>query len=192
MTETKAKKLVLPEQTVLLTPSSIKAFRLEVCPELVFLYAEGEAAGVNDIRWTELFWYILPPIGPPVFAVVGDAVPIPLIFPYQKWGMFFYPQELDSLTVVTTEGEVGVSIEFIPEHENNSHLKTALLLPNSNAVMGIAPNSTDFQTAFNSAAQQLQSKFPGRTNGQVTRSGFVAAGLPIGIAFTYVIMEQMS
>lgn len=175
------------EKSILLNPTTIKAYRSPFLPNFVTLYAEGREDGICNIHWTELPI----PIFPSVFAVVGQRCAAIGDFPYQTSHSFPYPDSESKVIVQTPDGEKTIPIEALPEDENTSQLKEIQSLLTSNTVMGMAPFSSDYQTAFQNAVDQLYKKFPGHINAQVIRSGFVAAGSPIGIAYTYVVMEQL-
>lgn len=170
----------------LINADSIKAWR-HGTPQGVILVieAQGHCECPQNARITAAPI----PIEPPEFNLETCVCPAIGSFPYTARGVFpgLSPSEV---VVNTASGPKTVKVETVPE-------AAAAKLPapapaDGNTVTGYAYNSSDLGKAFSAAVAELQKRFPGKTSAKVTEMGFVGVGTPIGIAFTYVTMQNQS
>lgn len=176
-------KMILPDSTVLLTPSKIEARRLPF-DDRILLTASGTEEGICNIHWQ-----LLPiPIFPATFAVIGERCEAIGAFPYKVQGIFTYPPEEDTLIVQTEEGPVTVIIQpsILPE------LGPEVDLTNPNLAIGCSYFSISMDEAISNAIEQFQKRFPGEDslNAAVVSSWFSAGGSPVGLSAFCVLMER--
>jgi hypothetical protein len=166
----------------LINADTIQAFRFgtPIGVRLVIV-AKGNCECPNLARITQAPM----PIEPPEFNLETCDCPVIGEFPYVARGVF----DLDASTVVvrTASGAKTVKVESVPGTEALAAKPAA-----DDTVTGHAYFSSDVGKAFSDAVSQLQERFPGKTNAKVTEIGFVGFGGPIGIAFTFVTMQQQS
>jgi hypothetical protein len=168
----------------LINADSIKAWR-HGTPHGVILVieAQGHCECPQNARITAAPM----PIEPPEFNLETCPCPAIGMFPYKATGVFpgLSPSEV---VVNTASGPKTVKVASVPEPAS-----AALPAPaDGNTVIGYAYNSSDLGKAFSAAVAELQKKFPGKTSAKVTEMGFVGVGSPVGIAFTYVTMQNQS
>lgn len=174
----------------ILFPDEVSAFRVGSNPEVTII-ARGREDGFCKIHIEAS----LAQIYPPIYMVVGEECPVIGNFPYSVSKTVPYATDLDYVNFQTSKGTQRVNIVDVLADTDNA--PKALLDAESkaapdNQVTGIAPNSSDINTAIANAISKLRTKFPNGINAVVTKSGFVAAGSPVGIAYFYVVMEQQS
>ena len=174
--------------STILNPSKVLAYRLP--NGQVMLNASGYEDGFCKIRIqpTQAF------IEPPIYAVYGESCPEVIgMFPYNVSNVIHYPLGRDMVAFQTSDKQLNVPIaKFDESTPGLADLVELQKNQSKHQVIGYAYNSSNFQTAFAHAVSQLQQQFPGKTHAKVVTSGFVGVGSPVGIAFTYVVMENAS
>ena len=173
-----------------LFPDEVIAFRVGSNPQ-VTITAKGREDGFCKIHIQASAAQIYPPI----YMVVGEECAAIGNFPYSVSKTVPYATDLDYVNFQTSGGTKQIKIVDLLADSDNAP-KELLAAEGkdapANQVTGIAPNSSDINTAIANAITKLRAKFPKGLNAVVTKSGFVAAGAPIGIAYFYVVMEQQT
>ena len=114
-------------------------------------------------------------------------VPSPIgYFPYTVRLTVPYNPETDYINFTMKGGDQRIKITKIWENAPDAITKAT-----PKQVVGYAYNSTDINVAISDAVSKLQAQSPGNVSAVIKTSGFVAAGLPIGIVYFYVVMESL-
>ena len=171
---------------IILTPENVKATMLVLPPSEqlsqanLTISASGHEDGVTDIRIEAV--NLSAKI--PSFRIVGEPSPAIGYFPFQVTRSFGLNNvDVNKIEIITAN---GVQLYDVQQYSAGADL--ALPVSSGDTVTGIAPNSAD--TAFKNAVAQMRQKFPGNVSASVIDSGFVAAGTPVGIAYTYVTLQK--
>ena len=167
----------------ILYPSEVYAYRVGNDPKVTII-AKGHEDGYCKIRIEQSAAQIYPPI----FMVVGDPCEVIGYFPYTVSKSIPYATDLDFVFFQTGSGTEKIPVRNLLDEKGA--VPEALTQTNSKQVVGYAYNSSDINIAIADAVSKLQKLFPGNTNAVLVKSGFVGVGMPIGIAYYYVIMEQ--
>ncbi len=173
---------------IILTPENVKATMLVLPPSEqlsqanLTINASGHEDGVKDIRIEAV--NLSAKI--PSFRIVGEPSPAIGYFPFQVTRSFGLNNvDVNKIEIITAN---GVQLYDVQQYSAGADL--ALPVSSGDTVTGIAPNSADYNTAFKNAVAQMRQKFPGNVSASVIDSGFVAAGTPVGIAYTYVTLQK--
>jgi hypothetical protein len=129
------------------------------------------------------------PIEPPEFNLESCDCPAIGMFPYDVKGSFAVGYT-PTVVVNTASGSKTVQVKPVPAVAG----ATAVPAPQpeaSNEATGYAPNSTDVNLALSNAVSALRKKYPTNINATVKEIGFFAVGSPVGIAATFVTLEQL-
>ena len=99
---------------------------------------------------------------------------------------------LNYLQFQTERGTERIAIHDVMEDIEGSKI-TAIteVETNENQVVGYAYNSSNINKAIEDAVVKLRKKFSNGVSARMVDSGFVAGGSPVGIAYYYVVMEQI-
>lgn len=168
-------------QSQVLYPENVYAYRIGNEPEVVIV-ATGHEDGFTNIRIEASLLTIYPP----VFMVVGDETPAIGYFPYTVKKVVPYATDLNYIQFQMANGTQKIPVTSL-------EAKSVSLAATQGAqqVVGYAYNSTDINVAIQDAVSKLRKLSPdGNIAAQLTSSGFVAAGSPVGIAYYYVVMQQ--
>lgn len=176
--------------TLILYPTKVTALRIGNEAK-VTITANGYQEGLQNIRIVKS----LATIYPPIYLVEGDLSPAIGYFPYTVSITVDYSTDFDYIQFSMAGGTQHIPIlDVIQEHKKSTPktLQAAIKksTSGSNTVVGYAYNSTDINKALADAVTKLQVKFPANVSAIMTETGFVAVGSPVGIAYTYVVMEQ--
>ncbi|MCL1127250.1 hypothetical protein [Shewanella surugensis] len=180
---------------ILLSPSKVTAteFQLVLAHQVnkptLTIKAEGYAEGITapTIKAIDLTAEV------PLFVVTAQDSPAIGFFPYTAQQTFDGIRgDLTEISIQTPEGITTYPVIHLLSGQNAPVHPKALSEISEKQIAGYAYNQSNFNVAFNNAVSQLYKKFPGHISAKVVESGFVAAGSPVGIAYTYVVMEQES
>jgi hypothetical protein len=169
----------------LINATSIKAYWAH---GLLYLMASGDCecpqfASISETMIT---------IYPPEYQITTCACPEIGLFPYNVHAWFHLAEKPETVTVHTHEGPQKVEVEAFPAELSDDLVTPAVLTAKlaKDEVIGFSPNSWDINRAINDAVGQLEKLYPGNVHAELTETGVVAAGSPVGIAFLYVRMRQ--
>lgn len=99
-------------------------------------------------------------------------------------------RDLTEIIFITPTGIQTYPISIIIADKDVPAHPKDILNVTDNQIVGFAYNQSNLDIAFNNAVTQLYQNFPGHISAKVVSSGFVAFGSPIGISYTYVVVEQ--
>jgi len=170
--------------TEILYPDTVTAYRYGDAAE-VTIVASGREDGFQKIKIEAS----LAQIYPAIYMVTGETSEAIGDFPYTVQKTAGYATDLDYVYFQMDNGTQKIPVYDILKDKATPAALTSL---SSNQVTGIAPNSSDINTAISSAIAKLRKLYPNGINAKMVDSGFVAGGAPIGIAYYYVVMEQQS
>lgn len=155
---------------------------------LLYLSASGHAECAEYVSISEA------PIDiyPPEYQLTGCPCPAIGSFPYNVHAWFYLAEQPETVTIHTAEGAQKVEVTGFPSDISDDITAPPALTGklSEGEVVGVSPNSWDVNRAITNAVNQLQKLYPANVNAQVTETGVVAVGSPVGIAFLYVRMKQ--
>ena len=178
---------------IILSPEKVQACEIQLVlahqmfkPTLT-ICAQGHEDGVTDIQ--------IKPVDlgaeKPVFEIVGKFTPALGYFPYNVKQTFEVQNaDIQEILVKSDSGITSYPVQHLlsgSEHQPKPEVFNNI---STEQVVGYAYNQSNLDKAFQDAVSQLYKKHAGSISSKVVESGFVAAGSPVGIAYTYVIMEQ--
>ena len=155
---------------------------------LLYLSASGHSECPQYVAISQTMITIFPP----EYQITTCACPQIGSLPYNVHAWFHLAEQPETVTVHTAAGAQKVEVTSFPDDLTDDIATPALLTDKAveGEVVGISPNSFDFNRALSDAISKLQTAYPGQVNATVTDIGVVAAGSPVGIAYLYVKMKQ--
>lgn len=173
--------------TQILYPDQVVVYRIG-SDNKVTIVAKGREDGYCKIKIEQSMATIYPPI----FMVSAEPCSVEGSFPYTVQKTIPYALDLDYLQFQTERGTERIAIHDVMEDIEDSKI-TAIteVETNENQVVGYAYNSSNINKAIEDAVAKLRKKFSNGVSARMVDSGFVAGGSPVGIAYYYVVMEQI-
>ncbi|MBU2707032.1 hypothetical protein KCM76_13640 [Zooshikella marina] len=178
---------------VVLSPTKVTATEFELVLALqhgnpvLTITAEGYAEGITGahVVAVDLNSKI------PVFKVVAHTTTAIGYFPYTAKNSFEgVNPDLQEIAIQTSVGITKYKVTHLLSNNETQAVPASVKALNENQVVGYAYNQSNLDLAFSNAVNQLYTKFAGHISAKVVDSGFIAAGSPVGIAYTYVVVEQ--
>ncbi|WP_163835259.1 hypothetical protein [Spartinivicinus ruber] len=176
-----------------LSPTKVTAVEFELVlahqhgnPTLT-ITAEGQAEGITSTKVVAVDLHAKIP----VFKVVGYTTPAIGYFPYTAKQTFEgVSPDLQEIKIQTPDGTTEYKVTHLLADYEPQAIPASVKSVKENQVVGYAYNQSNLDLAFSNAVKQLYNKYPGHISAKVVDSGFIAAGSPVGIAYTYVVVEQ--
>lgn len=183
------------EVQTILTPEKVQATEVQLVlaqhtsKPILTVVVQGHEEGLTDIQ--------IKPINmtseKPVFEVVGKQTPAIGYFPYNVKQTFEVSNpDIQEILIQSNKGITAYSVQHLVSGSQDHVVPAVLNNVSDNQTVGYAYNQTNLDTAFQDAISQMHTKYKSGISAKVVDSGFVAAGSPVGIAYTYVVVEQQS
>ncbi len=155
---------------------------------LLYITAQGDAECTDYVTISQSPLTIFPP----EYQIMTCPCPNIGKFPYTAHAWFGLAKNPEMVNVHTASGPQQVKVESFPAVLAGDVQTPSVFTaqPAEGEVVGISPNSWDFNRAMGDAVNQLNELYPGGINATVTETGVVTLALPIGMAFLYVKMRQ--
>jgi hypothetical protein len=170
----------------LIEPSSINAYW---ALGLLYITAQGDSECTDYVNISQTPLTIFPP----EYQIMTCACPNIGKSPYTAHAWFAFAKNPETVTVHTASGPQQVKVESFPALLMGDVQTPSILTaqPAKGEVIGVSPNSWDFNRAMGDAINQLNEFYPGSIEAVVTETGVVTLGPPVGMAFLYVRMKQI-